>query len=114
MNVNAGVAVVVGQNGEQHVSNVLKFPEPISMPRTQNLSAVKLTIAPEARGMIGTPAAPGVGSSLSPYLYGTTPAAGEDPEVIQTLPQLPFAVQLGLVGRRIKDTQYGQIPPGAG
>jgi hypothetical protein len=27
-----------------------------------------------------------------------------------SLPQLPFSIQFGLVGRRIKKTQYGQIP----
>lgn len=107
MNGGAGVTNIA-QNGIPEGANVLKFPEPIEMPRTQNLD-VKLKIAPEARPMIGTLAAPGVGSPLLAYEYGTAPAAGEDPEVVVELAQLPFSLQFGLVGRRVKNTQYGQI-----
>lgn len=106
---SGAAATTIVQNGVPEGANVLKFPEPIEMPRTQNLD-VKINIAPEARPIIGTPAALGVGASLSPYIYGTAPAEGEDPEVTSSLTQLPFAVQLGLIGRRIKFTQYGQIP----
>lgn len=108
--LNGGAGVTnIAQNGLPEGANVLKLPEPISMPRTQNLSA-RLTIAPEARAMIGTLAAPGVGSPLDDYVYGVAPASGEEPEETVSLPQLPFGLQLGVVGRRIKDTQYGQIP----
>lgn len=111
-NGGAPVSTMV-QNGVPEGANVLKFPEPIEMPRTQNLD-VKLQIAPEARPMIGTPAAPGVGSSLADYVYGITAASGETPEVTVDLTQLPFGVQLGLIGKRVKDTQYGQLAPSAG
>lgn len=94
------------QNSMPQGANVMKMPEPIQMPRTQNLSA-KIRIAPEAFSMIGSLAAPGVGSPLSAYPYITVP--GETPTIVD-LDELPFMVQLGLVGRRIKDTQYGQLP----
>jgi hypothetical protein len=107
--LNGGAGVTnIGQNSVPEGANVLKLPEPIEMPRTQNLD-VKLKIAPEVRALIGTLAAPGVGSPLDPYVYGLEPAAGEDPEVVVNLPQPPFSIQLGLIGRRIKNTQYGQI-----
>lgn len=105
MNGGAGVTNIA-QNGVPEGANVLKLAEPIEMPRTQNLD-VRITIAPEARPIIGTPTAPGVGQPLSDYEYGT--AGGESPTVVD-LAQLPFSLQLGLIGRRIKFTQYGQIP----
>lgn len=91
-------------NGVPEGTNVLKLPEPIEMPRTQNLDA-KIRLAAEVQALIGTPAAPGVGQPLSPYAYGIV----STPTVVN-LPQPPFAIQLGLVGRRVKKTQYGQIP----
>jgi hypothetical protein len=91
-------------NGIPEGPNVLKLPEPIEMPRTQNLSA-KIRLAAEVQALIGTVAAPGVGQPLSPYLYGLV----STPTVV-SLNQPPFAIQLGLVGRRVKKTQYGQIP----
>lgn len=91
-------------NGMPEGANVLKLPEPIEMPRTQNLAA-KIRLAAEVQTMIGTVASPGVGQPLSPYSYGIV----STPTVV-TLTQPPFAIQLGLVGRRIKKTQYGQIP----
>lgn len=107
MFVNAGAGVTnVGQNGIPENANVLKLAEPIEMPRTQNLD-VKITIAPEVRAMIGTLAAPGVGTPLVDYDYGV--AGGLEP-LVASLPQLPYSVQLGLIGRRVKFTQYGQIP----
>lgn len=105
LNVGNGLVTTIAQNGIPEGANVLKLPEPIQMPRTQNLS-VKIKIATEARTIIGTAAAPGVGTPLSPYLYGT---ADGDPPTVSSLAQPPFAVQLGLVGKRIKDTQYGQL-----
>lgn len=106
LSVNAGTIVVVGQNSMPDGANVMKLPEPIEMPRTQNLSA-KIKLPPQVFNMIGTVAAPGVGKKLSPYQYGT--AGGETPTIV-SLDQPPFMVQVGLVGRRIKNTQYGQIP----
>jgi hypothetical protein len=104
--VNAGTVAVTAQNSIPQNANVMKLPEPIEMPRTQNISA-KIRLAPECFPLIGSPAAPGVGAALSPYQYGIL--TGETPVVVP-LAQLPFALQLGLVGRRIKKTQYGQIP----
>lgn len=83
-------------------ANVLKLPEKISMPRTQNLNA-KVRIASEVQALIGTVAAPGVGQPLSPYLYGIAAT----PTVVSLL-QPPYALQFGLVGARVKKTQYGQ------
>jgi len=107
LTVNAGVVSTLAGNSLPENANVMKFPEPIQMPRTQNLSA-KLSLAPEALPMIGSPAAPGVGSPLAAYVYGV--GVVESQPVTVNLPQLPFLVQLGLIGRRIKLTQYGQIP----
>lgn len=107
--LSSGGIVTRASNGEAVESCVLKLPEPIEMPRTQNLSA-KIRIAPEAQPIIGTVAAPGVGLIMSNYVYGLNLS-----EVITqlSLPQLPFSVQLGLVGKRVKMTQYGQVAPGA-
>jgi hypothetical protein len=107
LNVNAGVVTTVGQNGQVQTNNVLRLPEPIEMPRTQNFAA-KIRLAPEVQALIGTPAAPGVGQPLSNYQYGI--ANPNNVPTIASLPQEPFSVQLGLIGRRIKKTQYGQIP----
>lgn len=94
-------------NGTPEGSNVLKLPEPIEMPRTQNLYA-KIKLATEVHALIGTPAAPGVGQPLTDYSYGI-----EATPTVVTRAQPPFAVQIGLVGRRVKKTQYGQIPGGS-
>lgn len=108
LTVTAGAVTTVAGNSLPQAANVMKFPEPIEMPRTQPIWA-KLRIAPEGMAIIGTPTIPGVGQILSPYAYGV--AGGEVP-VVNSLPQLPFAIQLGIIGRRIKDTQYGQIATG--
>jgi hypothetical protein len=97
------------QNSLPQKSNVLAFPEPIEMPRTQNF-AVKLRIAPELKDLIGTLAAPGVGVELTDYQFNFTDAEGVT--TLQELPQPPWAVEFGLIGRRIKMTQYGQVPAG--
>lgn len=91
-------------SGERSIANVLKLAEPIEMPRTQNISA-KLRIAPEVHQMIGTVAAPGVGRVLAEYDYAWG-VAPNNTDVAQP----PWAVRLTLSGRRIKHTQYGQIP----
>lgn len=106
LHVNAGTVTTVAQNSQQQSMNVMKLPEPIEMPRTMNIDA-KIRIAPEAFNLIGSPVAPGVGSPLAAYQYGILTA--ETPVVVP-LAQLPFKVQLGLVGRRVKKTQYGQLP----
>lgn len=100
-----GLVSTVVQNSIPEAANVMKLPEPMEMPRTQNFWA-KIKLSPQAMALIGTIAAPGVGTALSPYVYGTE--GGEAPTEVE-LTQLPFAVQLGLVGRRTKKTQYGQI-----
>jgi len=104
--VNNSAAVAAVQNSLQQNANVLKLPEPIECPRTQNINA-KLRIPPEVQAMIGTPAAPGVGAPLDPYILGL------DAETEVELQQPPYLVQLRLYGRRIKKTQYGQIPSGS-
>lgn len=91
-------------NGTPEGANVLKLPEPIEMERTQSLAA-KIRLAAEVQAIIGTTAAPGVGQPLSDYSYGIAAT----PTVV-TRAQPPFAIQLGLVGRRVKKTQYGQLP----
>ena len=102
-------------NGVPTGANVLTLPEPISIPRTQNLSA-RIKLPPEVYEMIGNVAAPGVGSPLQPYNFTYLGVAGEPPvpDPIDVLLQYPpYKVQIGLQGRRVKDTQYGQIAPGA-
>jgi hypothetical protein len=106
LSVNAGTVAVVGSNSVPEGANVMKLPEPIEMPRTQNVFG-KIKLAPQIFAMIGSPAAPGVGSKLAPYAYGI--AAGS-PATVVNLPQLPYNLQLGFSGRRIKNTQYGQLP----
>lgn len=100
----SGQGVTSVNNGIPTSSNVLKLPEPIEMGRTQNLSA-KIKLAPEVFAMIGTPAAPGVGSPLQPYSFYLN-ATDAEPVV---LPMQPYQIQLGFVGRRVKNTQYGQL-----
>ena len=106
LDVNAGTVAVVGQNAAPAGANVMKLPEPIEMPRTQNIAA-KIRVPPHVFPIIGTVAAPGVGTKLSAYSYGV--AGGETPTVV-SLAQPPYKVEVGLVGRRIKNTQYGQLP----
>lgn len=100
-----GLAISGAQNSQVQSVNVMKLPEPIEMVRTQNLSA-KIRLAPEVFAIIGTPAAPGVGLELMDYEFED--ASGEAPVTIaRKLP--PYLIQLGLVGRRVKNTQYGQL-----
>lgn len=101
--VDSGSQVSRANNGVPAGSNVLMLPEPIEMPRTQNLWA-KIRLAAEVQALIGTPAVPGVGAPLATQAY--TVASGDTNE----LQLQPYAIQLGFVGRRIKDTQYGQVP----
>jgi hypothetical protein len=104
--VNATGGILGGQhlqNGEPKESNQLKLPEPIQIPRTQPLSA-KIRLAAEVRGLIGTVAAPGVGTPLANYSYEFSKGSAD-------LEPPPFGVRFQLSGRRIKKTQYGQLPP---
>lgn len=102
-------ATSLATNADPQVGNVLKLPEPIEMPRTENLSA-KIRLAAEVFALIGTPTAtggtPGVGSPLAPQPYLV---ASGDTNALQLQ---PYMLQLGLVGRRVKKTQYGQIGSG--
>jgi hypothetical protein len=89
-------------NGFQVNSNVMRLPEAIQMPNGQNIAA-RLRLSSEVRNLIGNVTSPGVGAPLLPQQV-TTDAV---PTVRGcTLP--PYAIQLGLVGRRVKFTQYGQ------
>jgi hypothetical protein len=92
------------QNGFPTESNQLKLPEAIMVPRTQPLSA-KIRLANEVRALIGTNAAPGVGSPLADYSFSHNKKGQVD------LKTMPFGVRFVLSGRRIKKTQYGQLPP---
>lgn len=105
----AGIAQTSSQtslpnNGIPEGASILKLPEAIKIPRTQNISA-RIRLAAEVLATIGTVAAPGVGQPLSPYAYGIV----STPTVVN-LNQPPFALQFGLVGARVKKTQYGQEP----
>lgn len=90
------------QNMQQVAGNVLKLPEPIEMPNTQVLTA-RMRISTDVQGLIGRVGALGVGAPLATQSY-TVANATTNP---LTLP--PYAIQLGLVGRRVKNTQYGQL-----
>jgi len=106
-----GVAVTqnisnnLAQNSTPDSANFLRLPEPIFFPRTQVLAA-KISLDPQVHELIGTVAAPGVGQPLSDYQYGI--ANGEQPTIVN-LPQLPFMVRVGLVGNRVRATQYGAL-----
>ena len=80
--------------------NVLKLPEPIEMPRTQNLWA-KIRCAPEV-----LPQLEAYGGLIAEQ---TTQTLARGVETTLTFPRALFGVRFGLVGRRIKNTQYGQI-----
>ncbi len=106
----------LAQNSLPQRANVMTFPEPIEIPRTQPLD-VKLQVAPEARNLIGTPTAPGVGLAFT--LYHMEGNILDDPGPPPTyltddlyLEMTPYSMQFGYIGRRIKHTQYGQVPSG--
>lgn len=97
-----GLQMNVPHNGTTHRSHMMVLPEPVQMPRTQNITA-NIRLSPEALAVLGTPAAPGYGAPLADESYqipGT--------ETTATIPHMPFGVQIGLVGKRIKKLQYGQ------
>ena len=110
--VGGGQWVSLVQNSVPQGANVQKLPEPIDVPRTQNISC-KIVLAPEILPTIGTPAAPGFGTPLVPggnvYTWQipvTSPGVSQQLD----LDWPPYAIQLGLIGERIKKTQYGQEP----
>lgn len=105
MEISGDVGVHVN-NALPQAQNVLVLPEPIGMVRTQNMD-VKIRLSPEAIEMIGTTGSPGVGFPLAPYDYRYQ---DDGVPVDVALAELPFAVQVGLVGRRVKQTQYGDVP----
>lgn len=100
--------ISTGQNSRPINANVLALPEPIEMPRTQNLSAV-IRLAPEVLPIIGFPVVgqEGVGNPLPQVTVDSTSLG-----LTNNVPYLPYSVQVGLIGRRIKKTQYGQLPAG--
>lgn len=113
LEVDGSSAMGVPQNSIPEGANVQKLAEPIEIPRTQNLNA-KIRLAPEVHGTIGTIGAPGVGSPLSGP-NDTPPGTGyvyviDGSQVFLDWP--PYSLEFGLIGRRIKRTQYGQEPEG--
>ncbi len=102
MHLMGSFGSTTSQNSLPESANVLALPEPVAIARTQNLNC-KIRLAPEALPLIGTNSDPGVGTELSEFeiqLEDTSPS----------IPQFPFSIQVGLIGKRIKKTQYGQVP----
>lgn len=98
-----GAAAMAASNSQVQSTNVMKLPEPIEMVRTQNMSA-KIRLAPQVFEILGTTVAPGVGAPLAPYNL----QIDDQPTIVsRRLP--PYSIELGLVGRRVKATQYGQL-----
>jgi len=106
LSMSGNDAAVNTQSGERSLGNMLKLAEPIEMPRTQALNA-KIRIAPEVHALIGNTTNIGVGKKLAEYDYTYSGPTTVDYD------QPPYAVRLTLSGRRIKRTQYGQVPQGA-
>ena len=95
-------SILNAQNAQPAIECSLKLPEPIAMGRTQNISC-KMKIAPFMFPTIGTPTAPGVGIQMQQYSFPSG-------DTTYTVPEPPFGVQMKLIGRRIKQTQYGASP----
>lgn len=97
---NSSVASGAGSNARQNSRNVLTLAEPIAMPRTQNFNVV-LRISPDVLAQLavaGTPLPDLTMWNQSLQVPGNI-----------TIPQLPYAIQVGFTGRRVKRTQYGQV-----
>ena len=109
MTVNGlGALAQAAQNAMPDGANMMKLPEPVEIPKNQNLDA-KIRLAPEVRALIGNMEAPGVGTPLMPYEYTfADPIDPKAPLRTVKLKQAPYGIQLGLVGRRAKNVQYGQ------
>ncbi len=110
---STGSGGIVGQNGWPQAGNVLKLPEPIEIARTQNLDA-KIRLAPEILEIIGFPPGgdAGVGCPIGDLLVNFQ--TDESKTDSNDVPTPPYTVQVGLIGRRIKKTQYGQVPNSPG
>lgn len=105
--LQGGQSILNVNNGEPVRQHCMVFPEPIEMPRTQNFVA-KLKLSPQALELIGDVTTPGVGIPLPVISFVTVPF-GEATATTVTKRELPYAVQFGLIGRRVKKTQYGQL-----
>jgi len=97
-----GLQLNLPHNGATHRSHTMVLPEPVQMPRTQNLTAM-IRLSPEALATLGTVAAPAFGAPLAVDAYDPPGAAAS-----VDVPKMPFMTQIGLVGKRIKKVQYGQ------
>jgi hypothetical protein len=97
---SSGLIAGVGTNARQDAVNTLDLAEPIQMPRTQNFNAV-IRIAPEA-----APVLQALGGPL-PSLKLWNESLDVPADI--TVPQLPYSIELGFIGKRVKKTQYGQI-----
>ena len=96
-------------NGLPTRQNVMVLPEPIEMPRTQNIGC-KMQLSGEALKFIGNGNDPGVGLSLPPVITTFTDAGGNAVQI--DVAEMPFGLQVGLIGKRIKHVQYGQTAGG--
>lgn len=97
---NSSLISGTGNNSRQDAVNVLELAEPIQMPRTMNFHAT-IRIAPEV-----SPVLQALGGPL-PALKFWNESLDIPADI--TVPQLPYSLELGFVGRRVKKTQYGQI-----
>jgi len=113
VHVTGNIALNLAQNNKPGAENFLRLPEPIFFPRTQVLSA-RISLDPIVHALIGSVAAPGVGSPLDPYHYTYwIDPEGEAPEQKDVvLPQNPFLVRVGLLGNGVREIQYGQLKEG--
>lgn len=117
LHVTSNIALNLAQNSRPDSGNFLRLPEPVFFPRTQVLGA-KISLDPVVHDLIGVynPAltAVGVGAPLDPYHYSWwTDPEGEAPQQHDlVLPQNPFMVRIGLMGNRVKESQYGALPEG--
>lgn len=101
-----GIQLSLPHNGTTHRSHMMVLPEPVQMPRTQNLTA-QIRLSPEALAVLGNPTAPGYGAPFIAETYQIPTTTVPPPDPVKILPA-PFMVQIGLVGKRIKKLQYGQ------
>lgn len=106
LRIGSASAAQLASNGVPEGSNVLALPDAIDIARTQNLDA-RIRLADEVLPIIGNNTTPGVGLQQNNYLYTAGPNPPDDDA---DTPPLPMMVRLGFIGRRVKKTQYGQLP----
>lgn len=106
--MNTSGNLTVPQNSIPQGANVMKFPESIDMTRTNNVNA-KIRIAPEVLSFIGSTVAPGVGCPLTAGSYQIDLIEVDGADGTIDLNWAPYSLQCGLIGERIKKTQYGQL-----